>query len=108
MILLRGRGGAHVTITLDEMGHGTPNIPEMRRIPIPLLLTSGGHHWIPVQTCSLEDPPPLLLTSRDGHRNTYGWQVGCTHPTLMLPCYHPQSLEQGNVFTLVYHSVHEE
>ena len=23
----------------------------------PLLVTSGGHHWTPVQTCSLEDPP---------------------------------------------------
>ena len=26
--------------------------------PQPLLLTSGGHHWKPVQTCSLEDLPP--------------------------------------------------
>ena len=26
--------------------------------PGPLLVTSGGHHWRPVQTCSLEDPPP--------------------------------------------------
>ena len=23
----------------------------------PLLVTSGGHHWRPVQTCSLQDPP---------------------------------------------------
>ena len=27
--------------------------------PTSLLLTSGGHHWRPVQTCSLEDQPPL-------------------------------------------------
>ena len=26
--------------------------------PHPLLVTSGGHHWRPVQTCSLEDPTP--------------------------------------------------
>ena len=25
--------------------------------PSPLLLTSGGHHWRPVQTCSLKDLP---------------------------------------------------
>ena len=27
-------------------------------LPLPLLLTSSGHHWKPVQTCSLEDLPP--------------------------------------------------
>ena len=26
-------------------------------IPMPLLVTSGGHHWRPVQTCSLEALP---------------------------------------------------
>ena len=26
--------------------------------PCPLLVTSGGHHWRPVQTCLLEDQPP--------------------------------------------------
>ena len=25
--------------------------------PHPLLVTSWGHHWRPVQTCSLQDPP---------------------------------------------------
>ena len=25
--------------------------------PAPLLVTTGGHQWRPVQTCSLEDPP---------------------------------------------------
>ena len=32
--------------------HGTPLLP----VPSPLLVTSGGHHWTPVQTCSFEDP----------------------------------------------------
>ena len=35
-----------------------------------LLLTSGGHHWRPVQNCSLEDVPTLhVLTSSGGHQN---------------------------------------
>ena len=48
------RGGVpHVTITHDALD---PTVPTP-----PLLLTSGNHHWRPVQTCSLEDlpsPPP--------------------------------------------------
>ena len=23
-----------------------------------MLMTSGGHHWRPVQICSIQDPPP--------------------------------------------------
>ena len=39
-------------------------------LPQPLLLASGGHHWRPVQTCSLEDlpPPSPPLTSGGGYR----------------------------------------
>ena len=43
------RGPTH---TLD-LG---PNPPPWRCTPSPPLLTSRGHHWRPVQTCSLEDP----------------------------------------------------
>ena len=32
----------------------------------PMLLTSGGHHWRPVQTPSLDDFPPPVLTSSGG------------------------------------------
>ena len=32
----------------------------------PLLVTSGGDHWRPVQTCSFEDPQ--LVTSGGNHR----------------------------------------
>ena len=42
----------------------------------PPLLTSGGHHWKPVQTCSLEKLKP---PSSDSHQNMYSWQVGSTH-----------------------------
>ena len=38
-------------------------------LPLPLLLTSGGDHWRPVQTCSLEDLPSLVLTSSGSHRS---------------------------------------
>ena len=39
-------------------------------IPYPLLgyPTCGGHHWRPVETCSLEAlPTPSLLTSSGDH-----------------------------------------
>ena len=48
---------------------------------------STGHHWRPVQTCSLDltvhsstvVPHPLT-------RSKYGWQAGGTHPTEMVSC----------------------
>ena len=47
-----------------------PHPPNIRLGNLPLLLTFGGHHWRPVQTCSLEDlPPTLVLTSSGCHRN---------------------------------------
>ena len=60
---LGGEGGPHVTIT-----HGTlylavqaPHPPQawnlnVQGLPSPSLLTSGGHHWRRVQTCSLQNP----------------------------------------------------
>ena len=50
-------------------------------IPYPLLLTSGGHLWRPVKTCSIKALPPALptvLTSSGGHRSgryTSYWNV---------------------------------
>ena len=53
-----------------------------------LLLISGGNECFyneyefrvcvrrPVQTCSLEDLPPSVLTSSSGHQNMYGYQAG--------------------------------
>ena len=43
-----------------DITHGTPP-------PGPgwLLVTSGGHHWTPVQTCSFKDP--RRVTSGGGH-----------------------------------------
>ena len=53
----------------------------------PLLLTSGSHHWRPIQTCSLQDlTPPKVLTSSGGHQNMYGCQAGGMHPTGMPSC----------------------
>ena len=54
-----------------------------------LLLTPGGYHGRPVQTCSLEDLPLFVpvLTPSGGHWNTYGWQLGGTHSIRMLSCF---------------------
>ena len=48
----------------------------------PLLLTSGGQHWIPVQTCSLEDRSPRMTSG-----NMYSLQAGNMYPTGMLSCF---------------------
>ena len=45
---------------LNIPSHPTPfwtNPPPALSHTHPLLLTSGGHHWRPVQTCALEDLP---------------------------------------------------
>ena len=52
-VCLQG-GIPHLTITHDTLD---PTV-----LTPPLLLTSDGHHWRPVQTCSLEDLPPPTST----------------------------------------------
>ena len=66
--------------------------------PLLLLLTSGDHHWRPVQTCSLEDlHPQLVLTS--------GGQVGSMHPNEMHSCtQHPTALSIV-YFSYILHSM---
>ena len=39
-------------------GEGGDHYPSCIETWAPVLLTSGGHHWIPVQTCSHEDLTP--------------------------------------------------
>ena len=49
--------------------------------PTPILpLTSGAEYQRLVQSCSLEDPPLLVLTS-GGYCSTYGGRVDGTHPS---------------------------
>ena len=74
--------------------------------PLPLLLTSGGHHWRPVQMwytqlklVHLMTPPPVL-TSSGGHW-AGGTSTGCCLDTACKP-----SFGQGNACTCVCHSVH--
>ena len=55
---------------------------------IPLLGTSGGHHWRPVQTWSLEALPAHCY--RHLVVATYGWQAGAMHPSGMRSCHRPQ------------------
>ena len=92
-----GKGGPHVTIIHDALGHSYPQAPRYQTWnlhlplspdmgPTPLLLTSGGHHWRPVQTCLLENIAQLVLTPSDNHRNMYCWQAVSTHPTGMPSC----------------------
>ena len=67
----------------------SPTPPDMGPWYSPILLTFGGHHWRPVQTCLLRDPPPFpspVLTSSGGHRNACKWQASSTHATGMLSC----------------------
>ena len=54
-----GGEGPHVTIIYDALDLTVQCAPRYQTWdppPAPQLVTSGGHHWIPVQTCSLEDP----------------------------------------------------
>ena len=51
----------------------------------PLLVTSGGHHWRPIQTCSPEDPAPTgtcILCAPPEARAQFGMRVK-SHPTGM-------------------------
>ena len=66
--------GPHCTGTPQALSHplrhGTSGTTQSYRVdiehqPYPLLVTYGGHHWRPVQNCSLQDPPPPVLTSSD-------------------------------------------
>ena len=52
----------------------------------PLLGTSGGHNWRPVQFFSLEPPPPPPVLTSDGW-STCGCQAGSTHTTGMIYCF---------------------
>ena len=51
-----------------------------------LVVTSGDHHWISVQTCSFEVTPGV--TSGDGHWNMYGSRRCSTHPNEMPYCFY--------------------
>ena len=82
------QGSAHVTITHDALGHGYPLHTRHGTHPHP---PATDIRWLSLETCSNKFTwgplPPLVLTSSDGHRNTCGWQVGCAHPSVMLPCW---------------------
>ena len=49
------RGGRNYAPSPDPLGHQTW---DPQPWPCTLLVTSGGHNWRPVKTCSLEDPLP--------------------------------------------------
>ena len=69
-----------MTITIDAVG---PTPPYQKwDLPPTLLLTSGGHHWRPVQTCPIEDLPPPLPVVVATETCTVGKQAVC----ILLEC----------------------
>ena len=73
---------------------GSPIHPPAPAIP---LLTPGGHHWRPVQTCPLEDPPISLgATSGRSHWSTYSLQ---REVCILLECF-----LLNNIFFISKHS----
>ena len=70
-----------------DIRHGTPWTSDMGPPSPALLVTSSGHHWRPVQACSLDDfPPPKPILTSGGHQSTYDLQADGTHPIGMLSC----------------------
>ena len=68
--------GSHMNVTPDALGHGylSPR-PWYQTWDLPLS---------PPRYHTLDLPhPPLVLTSSDDHRNTYGWQAIC----ILLECW---------------------
>ena len=71
-----------------------------------LLLTSGGHHWRPVQTCSFEEPTLRHYHLVATKSRKVGKRAVRIPQEYFLVTAHKRSLGQGNVFTPVCHSVH--
>ena len=100
---------------------------------MPLLVTTGGHHWRPVQTSSLEDPPPstdiwwlpkhvgwqahILLESMfsyfcgafdnriwDSFGNICPWTFHCLHTYLFMPN-DPESHRQCYICLVIFTTV---
>ena len=71
----------------------------------PPLLTSGGHHWRTVWTCSLERVPPPTYWHLVVATETcmFGKQPVCILPLLFVTS-HKWNLGRGNVFTPVWQS----
>ena len=58
-VILSTEGGSNVTIIHGELDLTVRGLPTWgTSLYRPLLVTSGGHHWGPVQTSSLEDSSP--------------------------------------------------
>ena len=95
-------GGSNMTIIQDALDPPSPvpstrygtfldrDTPASRHGPhwtgTPLLVTYGGHHWRPVQTCSLQDCSPTSAFIWWPLKYVRSAQAGGTHPTVMLSC----------------------
>ena len=61
--------GVCLSSRLGGAGVDWPNVHMLGYRTLCLLTScgAGGDHWSPVQTCSLEDLPPSVLTASGGH-----------------------------------------
>ena len=66
---------------------GTSPHPHMSPGYLPTPTPKHGPVYPPLSCQDMGPRYPPILTPSDGHRNTYGGQVGGTHPTLMLSCF---------------------
>ena len=83
--------GPHVTITHDHVLDLIVQTPPPPTWDLRIPVTSGGHHWKPVQTCSLQDPLPTSADIWRLLKQARSLAVGGTHLTDMLPFYRPQT-----------------
>ena len=83
-VSVHGRGGA-VVYPGHWISHmvGYPAPPTWDLDTLPL---ATDIWWSSLETCLLEDLPPVLTPSGD-HHNKSGWQAGGTHPTGMRSCF---------------------
>ena len=80
-------------------GSGSLTTPVSAPVSL-MLVTFGGHHWIPAQTCKLQHLPPPVLTSSD-ETDTFGASSG-THPTGIIFCYCLQTNFAKAMFSQVF------
>ena len=73
-----------MTITIDALDLTVQAPRHPHGLGISLVVTSGGHYWRPVQTCSLHDPPPSVPTS-GSYSSTYGLHKRAVH--VLLECF---------------------
>ena len=84
--------GGRVSRSLKRSHGRVPPPRHGTSIPYSSIPPTTDNWWSSLDTCpnlftwgpTSHPPPPPVLTPSGGHRNTYSWQAGGTHPTGML------------------------